>query len=373
MGGFLGGLGTLFGGFNTARRIDEEGFDFREAERAKQFARDRAEEEARQADENRGIGLTSEYLLGGGQPDDEFAQQAFGPEVDEAKRRFYTGAAVGRGAQAKSSLEGQRQTNRYYRDLFKHRSAERLVGLRGAERQDAMKLDAKLRAAQPLSPEEQRRWDEYGRRTDVMRDRPVGGGGLGVPKAVFNTETRQEEFLTPDQLRAAPPGKYSSTVTGRQQVGEETAQGSMDVLIKQADAVLNRYEGSSIFSPLEKAAAWSQYQSVIGSLGQVLGRSVLRDQRVSQQDREVYTNTIGLTSFVLAELAPDEARKRLDLLLRLRNEAAAGVPYASSTAAREAERIIETEYGSGETEQTRVGPDGQTYRKVPGGWQATDQ
>jgi hypothetical protein len=154
MGGFLGGLGSLLGGFNTARRIDEEGFDFREAEQARQFARDRAEEEARQADENRGIGLTSEYLLGGGQPDDEFAQQAFGPEVDEAKRRFYTGAALGRGAQARSSLKQQDIFGKSLLSSQRAGQQQAIEEFKAGKREELLQAEEEIRANQQMSPRE---------------------------------------------------------------------------------------------------------------------------------------------------------------------------------------------------------------------------
>mgnify|MGYP000627775083 CR=1 FL=1 len=41
MGGFLSGLGTLLGGFNAQRRIDKEGFDWREQSAQQQAMRDR--------------------------------------------------------------------------------------------------------------------------------------------------------------------------------------------------------------------------------------------------------------------------------------------------------------------------------------------
>lgn len=154
MGGFLGGLGSLLGGWNTARRIDEEGFDFREAERARQFERDRAEEEARQADETRGIGLASQYLVGGGEPDDEFAQQAFGPDVDQARRRFLTGAAMGEGAQARSSLEAQKL---YGKSLLSQQEAaqrEAIEGFKATKREELLRAEEEIRANQQMSPRE---------------------------------------------------------------------------------------------------------------------------------------------------------------------------------------------------------------------------
>lgn len=72
MGGFLSGLGTLLGGFNVARRIDEDGFDWREKQEAEQFARDRTQQVAGQKDEDRAIQMGTNVALGtpeGQEPD----------------------------------------------------------------------------------------------------------------------------------------------------------------------------------------------------------------------------------------------------------------------------------------------------------------
>lgn len=67
----------------------------------------------------------------------------------------------------------------------------------------------------------------------------------------------------------------------------------------------------------EKAVARQGYESKLGELAQVFGRTALRDNRVSDQDRQVYTAAIGQASEVLMTYDPSEARKRLNDLIAL--------------------------------------------------------
>jgi hypothetical protein len=287
MGGFLGGLGTLFGGFNTARRIDEEGFDFREAERAKQFARDRAEEEARQADENRGIGLTSEYLLGGGQPDDEFAQQAFGPEVDEARRKFLTVAGVGRGAQARSSLD----FNKAYQARLLERDRQKgridLQDVRAEDRQEFLELDYKLKAKQPLTAAERRRFEEIRARTEMMRNRPVGGlgGEVGLTEEGLNAAARQY----------AATGSMPSLGMG--------AAGTRQAIINKA---------AELFPNVDIASNAAKYRAGSGALTNVT------KQRTAV---EAFEDTAARNS----EILKDALRKIPDIGIRPLNQAARSI------------------------------------------------
>jgi len=373
MGDFLSGLGTLLGGGYARRRIDEDGFDFREQDAIEEWERQRKQQLAQQADENRALGQAADYMTYAQDPSEDDIS-ALLPQIDDERRlSALRGVVGGKALQNKYNLKAMDILGRRDLEERRQRGRETLVGLRGDEQQELENLRHKNRAI--MTPEEERRLDILERMAgaaETRANRPVGGlgGGLGVPRYTYDTKEKREVLITPDiqAQMMAEPSRFVSNVTGRNLAGEESSGAAFNTLIQNADAALSRYENSSIWSPREKVAAWSQYQSVIGSLGQMVGRGILMDQRVSQQDREVYANTIGLTSFILAELAPDEARKRFELLLDLKADAEAGVPYAASSAARRAESVLKQERG--ETEQTRVGPDGRTYRKVEGGWEA---
>jgi hypothetical protein len=78
---------------------------------------------------------------------------------------------------------------------------------------------------------------------------------------------------------------------------------------------LGRFVPSAV-SPT-KAVAWDRYKSTLQSAAQMMGRKILADNRVSDQDRQAYAATIGVPSEWITALDPTQARKRLDLLKSL--------------------------------------------------------
>jgi hypothetical protein len=191
MGGFLSGLGTILGGWNTARRIDEEGFDFRETAEQEEWKRQREQELARQRDEDRNVGIGVDIALGTPEGEEPDFGGLFGQDVDEARamarvRGKARGTKVGLAGQEayyKGILEDQKQAGRI-----------ELQDVRAEDRQDFLELNYKLERKQPLTASERRRYEEIQRRTEMMRDRPVGGlggGGVGLTSEGLEAAARQ--------------------------------------------------------------------------------------------------------------------------------------------------------------------------------------
>lgn len=197
MGGFLGGLGSLLGGFNTARRIDDEGFRFREDEEARLFQQQRQEELARQADEDRNVGIGVNIALG----TPEGQEPEFGDLFGNMDRERALSRVRGQARGTKVGLRGQEA---YYDQILedqKQRGRLDLQGARAEDREDAMRLNAKLEADQPLTAAEWRRFEEIRARTEMMRDRgggAFGGGGVGLTPEGLEAAARQ--YATTGQM-----------------------------------------------------------------------------------------------------------------------------------------------------------------------------
>ena len=324
--GFLDGIRDVVGGFNAVKRIDDTGFDWREQDAAQQFARDRQVEEARQQDEDRAVNQIADAYAGaeGGQePDVSPLLQG----IEQRRQKFMLDRARGVGKERKSALEEMKT----YRDMNRQY-------LQNSGRIGAIEKTAELKA--PLQDDQQAAAMERLEKTLTAREREGtldremartlaeirrSGAGGGARKPYWNVAEKRTDFLTGEELAGVPQGTYTDITTGRQNATKSDQAGATGKLIQNVDSALTQYEKTqegmgrvvpSMLSP-SKAVAWDRYQSTLQSAAQMLGRKVLQDNRVSDQDRQAYAKTIGQTSEILTMLDPGEARRRLDLLKSL--------------------------------------------------------
>jgi hypothetical protein len=328
MGGFGSALGDLLSGFHDVKRIDKEGFDWREE-------RDHAEQLRRQQEEDYATKAATEASVGGVE-DSELASMIPG-QVNQAR---VMARARGAGLQQKSALADRAAYN-----------AQVLQGIRGTQRLG--EIGAKVEAAVPGREDtQQHQMDMLEQRLALAEregtlDREMArtladiraskGGAGGAGKWAWDNETNGSVWVTPEQLTGAPPGKYSDVTTGRQGAAGASASQATTTLIDNADRALSRYEklnsgwGRMVPAALSgpKAVAWDAYLTSLQTMAQMMGRTILGDNRVSDQDRVQYANAIGSTSQIINALDPTEARRRLDLLKELQtdyNSKYGGVP-----------------------------------------------
>lgn len=327
---FLDAIGDILGGFQSVAMQDKYGPDWRAQKAARDFAlqQQQAEEEraARQFErqqEEADISAMSEAAL---------APEA-GPQSLEAmlpatlsteQRKARIARALGRSAQQKSSLEAMRQQGRLTERFLSGEQALTQIGARGGEQRKSQEQRQGWEETRPSSPR-----DVEGREAALERALAIvaarGGGGGGAGKWAWNTQTNAPEYVDDEKLKTSPPGLYADITTGRKGSESREVGENVDTLIQNADDRLARYEatmgGMRRFLPAqadpEKMVAFDSYRNALQSLGQLFGRAVLKDQRVSDQDRKVYSAAIGSTSQIINVLDPGEARKRLDLLKTL--------------------------------------------------------
>lgn len=160
---------------------------------------------------------------------------------------------------------------------------------------------------------------------DYMRRRPAEGAG-SWQKLMLNGKPIYYNILTGEQ-RDAPEGAVDLS-TGRANLKDERAIGTFESLMTDTDNALKRYEQHfkgferitpSFMNP-EKAVARDRYVSKLQELAQVVGRTILGDNRVSDQDRQAYAAAIGQPNEYLMIVDPTEARQRLDSLRRAQED-----------------------------------------------------
>jgi len=332
--GFLDAIGDVLSGWPAVSMQDKYGPDWRQQRAAKDFAlqQQQAEEErnAREFErrqEEADIGGLAEAALAPGETPETLAAYV-PPGMSDVPRRMRISRALGRSAQAKSSLESQKAQSRYYEGLLR---GEQRTGQITQTAEERRKTDeAKLAGVegQKPSPRDEAAWAAaMARVAEAVAGR--GGGGGGARKPYWNVAERRTDFLTNDELGAAPPGMYTDVTSGRQAFAARTTGEASGKIIKNLDDALTAFEatqqGLGRVTPASvlgipvgnKGVAWNRYNTALQSAGQMLGRKVLNDARVSNEDRIAYANTIGVTSQLIAEMDPTEARRRFDLLKAL--------------------------------------------------------
>jgi hypothetical protein len=150
--GFADGLRELLGGFNAVRRIDQDGFDWREKDAAAQFERDRARQLAGQQDEDRAAGQLTDYLSAqdlNKEPDLSGAEPLL-RGIDAERRKALVGTAIGRRRQAKDAIaERKAQSDVYLQALRNRGGVDRVMTAAAAAepaREDTQKHQEEMQA-----------------------------------------------------------------------------------------------------------------------------------------------------------------------------------------------------------------------------------
>jgi hypothetical protein len=148
---FLDELATVLGGWGDVKQIDRSGFDFREKRAQDEFLRQRQREEARQADEDRGLKMAEDVFAGaeeGQAPDISPLLQSVRPE----QRGLMDLVARGRGKERKSALESTRAYNQNLLQGSRDAAAMQRVEAQGEIRKGLMEEAERIRTNQQMSP-----------------------------------------------------------------------------------------------------------------------------------------------------------------------------------------------------------------------------
>ena len=231
MGGFLGGLTDLLGGWNAARRIDTEGFNWREKQAQQDFLRQRQRTEAQQQDEDRAVNIGRDVMLGADEGEEPDLSKLL-PGYDQGLTKARVRGAV---AQSRPALQAQQAYAR--QALEETRGGQRLaeIGARGDKAQELAEIMMKLRSTTPMT-EFQRRSLEQRAQAIQQRGQSRGVQGTLVPlkddtggiKGFYNNKTG--EFTPAGEgvsgLRTTPLG-----VTAQEQLALGTqGAGSIETI-----------------------------------------------------------------------------------------------------------------------------------------------
>lgn len=181
--GFLDGIGELLGGFNAQRRIDTEGFDWREQAAQREFERQREQEVARQADEDRTIGQLGDVLATQeGDPDPAAVESMIPGEVEQSRKGWMAKVALGQLPERKSRIEASKANAAWNKQLLQGEQRMDQIELTGAQAQERDALKFKRDSGRTLNPAEQAKLDAYERVADKRisaMDRRGSGGRTG--------------------------------------------------------------------------------------------------------------------------------------------------------------------------------------------------
>jgi hypothetical protein len=157
--GFADGLRELLGGFNAVRRIDQDGFDWREKDAQAELARGQQQAEwgqsntaFQQGQEDRGMNLASDIIAGGGS--DKDAASALPAGIGEAQRKALIAAALGKGKERQSYLRGQDAYNRRLLQGDKDAAAQGREEYKAEMRSKLMQEAEAIRQNQQMSPKD---------------------------------------------------------------------------------------------------------------------------------------------------------------------------------------------------------------------------
>jgi hypothetical protein len=156
MGGFLSGLGELLGGFNAQRRIDTEGFDWREKAAQEEAERQRTQQEWQQSDEDRTLSQMGDVLASQeGDPDLASVESMIPGQLDAGRKKWMAQVALGQLPERKSRIEANKAYSQYQRELLKGDQRRGDIEARGAEAQELERLREENKRGRTLSPADQ--------------------------------------------------------------------------------------------------------------------------------------------------------------------------------------------------------------------------
>ena len=324
--GFLDSIGTVLGGFNDVKQIDKDGFDFREKRRQAEMDRQQQQQDWEQQNtrfgnqqEDRAVNQVADVLAGSEGEEPDVNPLLAG--IEQSKRAFMLDRARGVSKERKSSLARQKAESDFYlRSMTEGGQDKRLD-----KRLDVVKSEGDANRGSREGVAGADREVDWARIAAMMSRGGGQGGGGGARKPYWNVKEKRTDFLTNEEVGSVPQGTYTDVVSGRQSATAGQQGEATSTLISNLDDALKGYEATqgglgrfvpSAVSPT-KAVAWDRYKSTLQSAAQMMGRKILADNRVSDQDRQAYAATIGVPSEWITALDPTQARKRLDLLKSL--------------------------------------------------------
>ncbi len=317
MSGFLSGLGELLGGFNAQRRIDKEGFDWREKQQAAEFERQRERELAGQQNQqfetSQNEALSKQLAdVAEGTPEGTDLESMIPAQVDQARRKFIASRAKGLQVQNKRQMAlltgGQRMG-----ELDKRLQAQ-MAALQNTREFQAAQQEERLEAAQQGREYSADRAME---RTLAMLQGRGGGQGVGRWKPIERMNLETGEVVVVDPATAAQhPELYGSPPTAAQKDRAEASTAIVPAMDAAKEAA-KRYlatGGASKMGALipgvapftDAGVAWEDYRGQLKLAASRLGRSI-EGARMSDQDRAAYTEALATLNQAAAMAQPDAA------------------------------------------------------------------
>ena len=255
--GFLDSIGTLLGGFNDARQIDSDGFDFRQKRQQAEFERQRqraeegrAAQEFQRKQEEDLVSQGADVLTGAPQggdagplPEPDLASM-LPQEVSAEKRKWIASRSAGKALQSKSALAGQNASTRLM--LQQLAGSQRLdqIDASGGEAQELARIKAEIDAGRKLSPRDQAMLASAEKRAAARGGGSGGGGGRPQLRLVSDGQGGAEyRWISPGETAAGAP-----TATQRETAG-------MAVSVDDALSRMEKLATDVSYGPIEGRAS----------------------------------------------------------------------------------------------------------------------
>lgn len=219
MNQLLSGLNELLGGWNALRRIDTEGFDWREKAKQAELARQQQQETWDQANQDWAATAGGEAAAGGATPED-IAGSMSGRVNNALTRARISGKAL----QSKSALAAQKaQTDAM---LLGQRGAQAQADIeaRGRVAEQLLAAREKVRADQTMSPRDRdMKLADFDRAIAVMQGQQAGATsriGMGQDSKILPLTTTDasgnaiQTYITGAKAREMATGNAGAGATG---------------------------------------------------------------------------------------------------------------------------------------------------------------
>ena len=242
--GLLDSIGTVLGGFNDVKQIDQQGFDFREKRRQEELARQQQQEQWRQAnadfqrqqEEADIAGLAEASLAPDATP--ESIGAGIKPGVEAARRKFLLDRAAGRSAQSKSALAGQEANTKWM--LRQMGGEQRLneIGARGDQAEELARIKADIEAGRKPSPRDLAMLASAEKRAGTIG---TGGGRPQLRQVKDENGNTVWRWLSPGEGAPAPATAVERQAAGAEQL--ELRGPGQPARIGQTRGAANRASG----------------------------------------------------------------------------------------------------------------------------------
>lgn len=224
MGGFLGGLADVLSGFYQVRRIDKEGFDWREKERQAELARQQQQQQWQQQNEDWETGAATDIALGA-EPDTDISA-LLSDKVNKARVMARAGGGV---AQSKPALESMRLNNRLQERAMQGDQRREQIELTGEQARERDRLRFEQQQGRTLNPAEQAKLDAL-ERMNQARISARGQGGQDDEKPIRSPVTQNEQGETGTWLMYPRSGRREWYPAGATVTMRDTAAMGQTIL-----------------------------------------------------------------------------------------------------------------------------------------------